>query len=71
MKFWSVNMLVFTDIGKIKHVFDLNKFVHMHVREVDEKVILTMHMVGPHVVPVTVDIETAERVLTKLNQGES
>lgn len=43
----------------------------MHVREIDEKVILTLHMVGTHVVPVTVDVETAERVLTKLNQGES
>ena len=73
-------MLKFTDTNGIAHIIDLDKFVHVHVRDVSMKivspqavnnteyknVILTLHLVGPHTIPVTVDEETAESVLWEL-----
>ncbi|NWK61397.1 hypothetical protein HYI12_02100 [Acinetobacter sp. SwsAc3] len=57
-------MLKFTDNQKIEHVFNLENLVHVHVRKSDEKnVTLTMHMLGPHTIPVTVEADTAKRVL--------
>lgn len=57
-------MLKFTDNQKIEHVFNLENLVHVHVRKSDEKnVTLTMHMLGPHTIPVTVKADTAKRVL--------
>lgn len=60
-------MLKFTDNQKIEHVFNLENLVHVHVRKSDEKnVTLTMHMLGPHTIPLTVDSETAEYVFSEL-----
>lgn len=60
-------MLKFTDDSGFKHVFELDKFVHVHVRESEnKKVTLTMHMVGPHTIPVTVNEATANQVLKEL-----
>ncbi|WP_336957502.1 hypothetical protein [Acinetobacter johnsonii] len=57
-------MLKFTDNQKIEHVFNLENLVHVHVRKSDEKnVTLTMHMIGPHTIPVTVKADTAKHVL--------
>ena len=41
----------------------------MHVRKSDEKnVTLTMHMLGPHTIPVTVEAKTANFVLSELGE---
>ncbi|WP_151706794.1 hypothetical protein [Acinetobacter sp. TUM15064] len=62
-------MLKFTDNQKIEHVFNLENLVHVHVRKSDEKnVTLTMHTLGPHTIPLTVDSETAEFVLSELGE---
>lgn len=63
-------MLKFTDNQKIEHVFNLENLVHVHVRKSDEKnVTLTMHMLGPHTVPVTVNEATAKLVLKEIEQN--
>lgn len=62
-------MLKFTDNQKIEHVFNLENLVHVHVRKSDEKnVTLTMHMLGPHTVPVTVNEATAKLVVKEIEQ---
>lgn len=62
-------MLKFTDNQKIEHVFNLENLVHVHVRKSDEKnVTLTMHMLGPHTIPVTVEAKTANFVLSELGE---
>ena len=62
-------MLKFTDNQKIEHVFNLENLVHVHVRKSDEKnVTLTMHMLGPHTIPFTVDASTADQILTELSK---
>ena len=63
-------MLQFTDNQNIEHVFNLENLVHVHVRKSDEKnVTLTMHMLGPHTIPLTVDASTAHLILTELNKS--
>lgn len=65
-------MLRFYDNQNFEHGFNLEKFVHVHVRTSDEKnVTLTIHMLGPHVIPVTVNIITAKRVLKEIEQNFS
>lgn len=65
-------MLKFTDNQKIEHVFNLENLVHVHVRKSDEKnVTLTIHMLGPHTVPVTVNEATAKLVLKEIEQNFS
>jgi len=60
-------MLRFFDNQNFEHVFNLENFVHVHVRKSDEKnVTLTIHMLGPHVIPVTVNNVTANRVLKEM-----
>lgn len=62
-------MLKFTDNQKIEHVFNLENLVHVHVRKSDEKnVTLTMHTLGPHTIPVTVEAKTANFVLSELGE---
>ena len=62
-------MLKFTDNQKIEHVFNLENLVHVHVRKSDEKnVTLTMHTLGPHTIPFTVDASTADSILTELGK---
>lgn len=65
-------MLKFTDNQKIEHVFNLENLVRVHVRKSDEKnVTLTIHMLGPHTVPVTVNEATAKLVLKEIEQNFS
>lgn len=57
-------MLKFSDNQNIEHVLDVSKLVHVHVRKSDLKnVTLTLHTLGPHTVPVTVEPQTANIVL--------
>lgn len=60
-------MLRFFDNQNLEHVFNLENFVHLQVRTSDEKnVTLTIHMLGPHLIPVTVSKATAKQVLIEL-----
>lgn len=60
-------MLKFHDNQNLEHVFNLENFVHLHVRTSDEKnVTLTIHMLGPHLIPVTVNKATAKQILIEL-----
>lgn len=65
-------MLKFTDNQKVEHIFYLENLVHVHVRKSDERnVTLTIHMLGPHTVPVTVNEATAKLVLKEIEQNFS
>ncbi|MEG2445297.1 MAG: hypothetical protein RSB22_04595 [Acinetobacter sp.] len=59
-------MLKFTDNQKIEHHFDLEKIVHVHARNSSpENITLTLHVLGPHTVPVTVEENTAKQILSE------
>ena len=61
-------MLKFVDNQNVEHFFNLENLVHVHVRRSDEKnVTLAIHTLGPHTLPVTVDAQTAEAILNRIN----
>lgn len=61
-------MLNFTDLHMIKHSIDPTKVSHVQLRDVSSegKMVLTFHLAGPHVIPVTVDKVTAARLMKEI-----
>ena len=59
-------MLQFTDLSGFEHFIYLTRISHIQEREIEDKTIITFHLVGPHTVPVNVDKATAKRVLSEL-----
>lgn len=59
-------MLHFTDLNGFEHVVYLTRISHIQVREIEDKTIITFHLVGPHTLPVNLDNQTARRVLKEI-----
>lgn len=59
-------MINFTDLSGYQHVIYLTRISHIQAREVEDKVIITFHLVGPHTLPVNVDKTTSKRILKEL-----
>lgn len=64
-------MIDFTDLNCLKHVIDPSKISHVQLRDLSNegKMIFTFHLVGPHVIPVSVDKTTAARLMKELEQS--
>ncbi|WP_151731837.1 hypothetical protein [Acinetobacter ursingii] len=59
-------MLVFTDLCHNKHVINLSNVNNVVIRNNDGTHVITFHMPEHHVVPATVDIETAKHIIDVL-----
>lgn len=58
-------MLQFTDVNNATHFINLTNLNNVVVREKEEFSVLAFHM-NNHVVPITVDRSTAERLIKEL-----
>ena len=55
-------MLQFTDSNQIKHIINMSNVNNVVIRNNNNAHVISFHMPGQHVVPVTVDEETLERI---------
>lgn len=60
-------MLQFTDLNHTNHIINMNNVNNVVIRNNDGAHVITFHMMGQHIVPVTVDAVTAERITKILN----
>ena len=61
-------MLQFTDLGHAKHTINLANMNNVVYRNQNGAHVSTFHMEGHHIVPATVDVRTAERILKELGE---
>lgn len=63
-------MLQFTDLNNAKHFVNLANLNNVVVREQTECHVLAFHMNNQSVVPITVDRQTAERLMYELREAK-
>ncbi|AXY57294.1 hypothetical protein CDG60_12380 [Acinetobacter chinensis] len=63
-------MLQFTDLNHEKHCINFALLNNVVFREKDDCSVVSFHMQGHHVVPVSVDRVTAERLHKELGEME-
>lgn len=63
-------MLQFTDSNNAKHFVNLANLNNVVVREQTECHVLAFHMNNQSVVPITVDRQTAERLMIELGAAQ-
>lgn len=61
-------MLQFTDLNNYFHIIPKQHISHVQARIVDEIKCLTFHLIGPNTIAVSLDIQTADRILTELGK---
>lgn len=62
-------MLQFTDLNDIFHMIHIHNVNHVQFRKTPTNTVVSFHFNGgQHVVPATVDIKTAERILKELGE---
>lgn len=59
-------MIQFVDLSGFVHVIYLTRISHIQVRDVEDKTIITFHLVGPHTLPVNLNRQTARRILKEI-----
>lgn len=64
-------MIFFTDLNFTKHVINLANLNNVQLSEKNGALVMSFHMIGPHLVAVTVDKTTAARLMKELSaKGE-
>ena len=61
-------MLQFADLNYVKHIINISNVNNVVIRNNNGAHVITFHMPGKHVVPVTVDVKTAERIFKELGE---
>ena len=61
-------MLQFTDLNHTQHIINISNVNNVVIRNNNGAHVITFHMPGQHVVPVTVDVKTAERIFKELGE---
>ena len=61
-------MLQFTDLNHTKHIINMSNVNNVVIRNNNGAHVITFHMAGHHIVPATVDVRTAERILKELGE---
>lgn len=59
-------MLQFTDLNHVKHSIHLVNLNNVQLRDNNGSLIMSFHMNGNHVVPVTIDKTTADRLMKEM-----
>ncbi|MDQ8953749.1 hypothetical protein RFH42_12365 [Acinetobacter rudis] len=59
-------MIFFTDLNFTKHAINLANLNNVQLSEKNGALVMSFHMVGPHVIPATVDRKTADRLMKEL-----
>lgn len=61
-------MIFFTDLNFTKHVVNVANLNNVQLSDKNGTLVMSFHMIGPHVIPVNVDRVTADRLMKELEK---
>lgn len=59
-------MIKFTDLHHTRHIINIANLNNVQLSEKSGVLVISFHMIGPHVIPVNVDRVTADRLMKEL-----